>query len=92
MPLFCQVQELKYWSSPIPNGGLEIPIKLIITKGNSTREVFEKMAKKAKEFYIEPEKIIKSNNDMPVDFEADLVPEKQSEVDADNSPKEPVER
>ena len=31
---------------------------------------------------------------MPVDFEADLVPEKQSagsEVDANDSPKEPVE-
>ena len=50
------------------------------------------MAKKVKEFYIEPEKIIKSNNDMPVDFEAYLVPEKQSEVDANDSPKEPVER
>ena len=50
------------------------------------------MTKKVKEFYIEPEKIIKSSNDMPVDFEADLVPEKQSEVDAKDSPKEPVER
>ena len=32
---------------------------------------------------------------MPVDFEADLVPEKQStesEVDANDSPKEPMER
>ena len=32
---------------------------------------------------------------MPVDFETDLVPEKQtteSEVDANDSPKEPVER
>ena len=50
------------------------------------------MAKKVKEFYIEPEKILKSNNDMTVDFEADLVPEKQSEVDVNDSPKEPVER
>ena len=45
------------------------------------------------ELYIETEEI-RSNNDMPRDFEADLVPEKQSvgsEVDVNDSPKEPVE-
>ena len=50
--------------------------------------------KKIKELYIELEKIIRSKDDMPVDFETDLVPEKQtteSEVDANDSPKEPVE-
>ena len=45
--------------------------------------------------YIEPKKIIRSNDDLLVDFETDLVPENQStesEVDANDSPKEPVER
>ena len=53
------------------------------------------MKKKVKELYIEPEKITRGNDDMPADFEADLVPEKQStelEVDANNSQGEPVER
>ena len=53
------------------------------------------MKKKVKELYIEPEKIIRGNDDMPADFEADLVPEKQStelEVDANDSQGEPVER
>ena len=53
------------------------------------------MKKRVKELYIEPEKITRGNDDMPVDFEADLVPEKQStelEVDANDSQGEPVER
>ena len=68
----ARVQESKYRPSPVPNSDLEIPITLIIKKGNSTREVLENMEKRVKELYIEPEKIIRSNNDMPVDFEADL--------------------
>ena len=35
----------------------------------------KKWKKKVKELYIEPEKTIRSNHDMLVDFEADLVPE-----------------
>ena len=35
----------------------------------------KKWKKKVKELYIEPEKTIRSNHNMPVDFEADLVPE-----------------
>ena len=53
------------------------------------------MEKKVKRLYIKLEKIIRSNDDMPVDFEADLVTQKQStesEVDANDSPKELVER
>ena len=68
----ARVQESKHRPSPVLNGGLEIPITLVIKKGNSTREVLENMEKTVKELYIEPEKIIRSNNDMPVDFEADL--------------------
>ena len=43
------------------------------------------MEKKVKELYIEPEKIIRSNDDMPVDFEADLVPEKQMRTTPQNN-------
>ena len=68
----ARVQESKHRPSPVPNGGLEIPITLVIKKGNSTSDVLENMEKRVKELYIEPEKIIRSNNDMPVDFEADL--------------------
>ena len=68
----ARVQESKHRPFPVLNGGLEIPITLVIKKGNSTREVLENMEKRVKELYIEPEKIIRSNNDMPVDFEADL--------------------
>ena len=88
----ARVRESKYRPSPISNGGLEIPITLIIKKGNSTREVFEKMEKKKKELYIELEKIIRSNSDMSVDFEADLVPEKQSTESEVNANDSPVER
>ena len=91
-----RVRELKYKPSPVPSGGLEIPITVSIKKGNSTGEVPKKMKKKkVKELCIEPEKIIRSSDNIPVDFEADLVPEKQStesEVDANDSPKGHVER
>ena len=51
------------------------------------------MEKRQKSFILNWRK--KSNNDMPVDFEANLVPGKQStesKVDVDDSPKELAER
>ena len=65
---FKNLPESKYRPSSIPNDSLEIPITLITKKGNSTRNVFEK---KVKKLYIEPEKTIRSNHGMIVDFEAD---------------------
>ena len=70
------------WRSPL----------LSLSKKVTTPEKFSKKwkKKKIKELYIELEKIIRSKDDMPVDFETDLVPEKQtteSEVDANDSPK-----
>ena len=59
----AKVRETKYRKSPIPSGGLEIPILLIIKKGESSSEVFEKMEIKVKEMYIEPDKINSTNND-----------------------------
>ena len=59
----AKVQETKYRPSPIPSGGLEIPILLIIKKGESSSEVFEKMEIKVNEMYIEPDKIKRTNND-----------------------------
>ena len=67
----ARVQQSKYRPSPIPNGGLEIPITLIIKKGNRIRELFKEMEKKVKELSIEPEKMIRSEDGMSVDFEAD---------------------
>ena len=67
----ARVQQSTYRPSPVPNGGQEIPIILIIKKGNKIRELFKEMEKKVKELFIEPEKIIRSKDDMSVDFEAD---------------------
>ena len=39
----ARVRCTKYRPSPIPSGGLEIPILLVMKKGDSTQEMFEKM-------------------------------------------------
>ena len=41
-------------------------------KVTAPEKFWEIWKKRVKELYIEPERIIRSNNDMPVDFEADL--------------------
>ena len=45
----AKVRESKYRPSPVPSGGLEIPILLIIKTGESSSEVFEKMEIKVNE-------------------------------------------
>lgn len=47
----------KYRRSPIPQGGLEIPIELIIDQGKSSDVIFTKMREFVTEYYIEPENI-----------------------------------
>ena len=59
----AKVRETIYIPSPISSGGLEIPILLIIKKGKSSSEVFEKLEIKVNEMYIEPDKIKSTNND-----------------------------
>ena len=90
----ARIRESKYRPSPMPNGGLEIPLLSLLKKVTVPEKFLKKMKKKVKELYIEPEKK-KSNNDMPVHFEANLVPGKQStesKVDVNDSPKELAER
>ena len=67
---------------------------LSLSRKVTAREKFSKEWEKGKELYIEPKKIIRSNDAMSVGSEAELVPEKQSTesgVDENDSPKEPVE-
>lgn len=51
------VRMTKFRRSPLPQGGLEIPIKLCVGKGDSSNEVFRKMKGFMLENYLEPEKI-----------------------------------
>ena len=90
----ARIRESKYRPSPMPNGGLEIPLLSLLKKVTVPEKFLKKNEKKGKRaLYWTREK--KSNNDMPVHFEANLVPGKQStesKVDVDDSPKELAER
>ena len=68
-----------YRPSPIPSGGLEIPILLIARKGDSTEEIFEKMEDLLRSYYVEPDKIVVEKKDKEIDFDVD-VPESEMEV------------
>jgi len=70
----------KYRPSPIPSGGLEIPIVLVIKKEDSTEGTFEKtedlLLLTTKSYYIEPDKIVAKNQQIDdTDFEVEYVPE-----------------
>ena len=47
----------KYRRSPLPQGGLEIPVTLLIFKGDSSDDVYSNMQELVANNYIEPEKI-----------------------------------
>ena len=69
--LDATVRMTKFRRSPLPQGGLEIPIKLCIGKGKASLEVFRKMKGFVLENYLEPEKIpldIKVEEDEEDDF------------------------
>ena len=51
------VQDTKYRRFPIPKGGLENLIVLIVNKVKATVSVFQKMKHLIEEYYMEPEKI-----------------------------------
>ena len=51
------VRMTKFRRIPLPQGGLEIPIKLCVGKEDSSNEVFRKMKGFMLENYLEPEKI-----------------------------------
>ena len=50
------VRDPKYRRSPIPQGGLEIPITLKVFKGDTPDHVFKKMWEFLERFYVEPDK------------------------------------
>ena len=61
---FCDYGELsaivrdpKYRGSPIPQGGLGIPMALKVFKGDTPNNVFKKMGEFLERFYVEPDKI-----------------------------------
>ena len=52
------VRQTKYRRSPLhPQGGLEIPIFLLIECGDSSEKNYQEMIKFVDEYYLEPEKI-----------------------------------
>ena len=54
----ARVRQTKFRRSPLPQGGLEIPISLRIWQADSSNSVYEKMKKFFKEYYLEPEDIL----------------------------------
>ena len=78
--LEARVTCTKYRPSPIPSGGLEIPILLIAKKGDSTEEIFEKMEDLLRSFYVEPDKIVVEKKDKEIDFDIEYVSKSEMEA------------
>lgn len=55
--LSATVRQTKFRRSPLPQGGLEIPITLYIQRGESDDRIYNQMRGFAQEYYMEPEKI-----------------------------------
>lgn len=51
------VRASKFRRSPLPQGGLEIPITLMVSQGDTTSQIFSKMKGLVAEYYMEPENI-----------------------------------
>ena len=66
----------KYRPSPIPTGGLKIPMLFVVKKGNSMKETFEKTENLVKSRFIEPG-IVEKKSEMEEDIvlEVDYCPE-----------------
>lgn len=76
----------RYRPSPIPTGGLEIPILLIVLKADSTDEVFEEMENLVNSYYIDPDQIVaeegkddEEGEGDEIDLDIELVPESEIE-------------
>ena len=78
----ARVRCIKYRPSPIPTGGLEIPILLTFKKGESTDLNFEKMESFIRSYYIEPDKIATDDNRRidDIDFDVEYWPESETET------------
>ena len=78
--LEARVTCTKYRPSPIPSGGLEIPILLIAKKGDSMEEIFEKMKDLLRSYYMEPDRIVVEKKDKEIDFDVEYAPESEMEA------------
>ena len=95
--LEARVRNTQYRRSPIPRGGLEIPIRLIVKKENADNQVFEEMKGFLEEYYLEPDQIAKCQTQYEVeswedqiDFEEEHGPEENEKV-ADHVDSEDLE-
>ena len=77
--LEARLRDVRYRRSPIPSGGLEIPITLIVKRETADGDICRKMKELVETYYIEPEKISSSStiaiaegdDDMEETFEPD---------------------
>ena len=70
--LSATVRETKFRRSPLPQGGLEIPITLYIRKAESTDNIYNQMKGFVEKYYMEPEKITIKEEFQEVDDTFDL--------------------
>ena len=68
----ASVRDVKFRRSPLPQGGLEIPITLTILQNNASLTVYNKMQESMMEYYVEPEniptEIVEDDNEDIFDF------------------------
>ena len=68
----ASVRNVKFRRSPLPQGGLEIPITLTILQNNASLTVYNKMQEFMMEYYVEPEniptEIVEDDNEDIFDF------------------------
>ena len=67
-----RVRDQKYRASPIPSGGIEILIMLVVRLHQAGQRVFTKMKGLLQEYYVEPEEAqVNVNEEIDVDFDLD---------------------
>ena len=57
------MSSIKYRRSPLPQGGLEIPITLGVPIGTATGKIFHKMKELLESTYMEPENIVETSDE-----------------------------
>lgn len=53
----ANVCDIKFRRSPLPQGGLEIPITVTVLKNHASQKIYSKMQAFMKEYYVEPDNI-----------------------------------
>ena len=68
----ASVRDVKFRRTPLPQGGLEIPITLTILQNNASLTVYNKMQEFMMKYYVEPEniptEIVEGDNEDIFDF------------------------